>query len=327
MDAAGFPRLVGDVGGTNVRLAWQAAPGEALEHVESLPCADFDSLLTAIRHYLTARVGPAPRWCAIGIANPVIGDHVRMTNRDWSFSVSEMKQALGLERFLVINDFVALALSLPSLDARQLRRVGGGRAAAAAPRALLGPGTGLGVSGLLPAASGGVVPVSGEGGHVTLAACDDFEAEVIAALRRRFPHVSAERAVSGPGIENLYAAVCEVDGVVPGRYAAAQVTAHDADGSDPRCVKAVDLFFSFLGSVAGNLALTLGARGGVYLGGGIVGRLGDRIDRSAFRSRFEAKGRFSRYVSEIPTWALVNTGVSPALIGASLALDMPLFDR
>jgi glucokinase len=139
--------------------------------------------------------------------------------------------------------------------------------------------------------------------------------------------VSAERAVSGPGIENLYVAVCEVAGVTARPYAAADVTRHDAQRSDPQCVQAVELFFSFLGSVAGNLALTLGARGGVYLGGGIVGRLGDRIDRSAFRSRFEAKGRFSQFLSEIPTWALVNTGVSPALVGASLALDSPLFVR
>jgi glucokinase len=326
MDAEGFPRLLGDVGGTNVRLAWQEAPGGPLQRAASLACADFDSLLTAMRHYLAGQGGLRPRWCAFGIANPVVGDRVRMTNRDWSFSVSELQQALGLERLLVINDFVALALSLPSLDSSQLRQVGGGVPAGSAPRALIGPGTGLGVSGLLPGASGSLVPINGEGGHVTLAAADDYEAAVIASLRRRFSHVSAERAISGQGLENLYAAVCEVEGVGAQPLAAPDVTRLDSDARDPQCVRAVDLFFSFLGSVAGNLALTLGARGGVYVGGGIVGRLGDRIDRSGFRSRFEGKGRFSQYLSEIPTWALVTTGLSPALIGASLALDMPLFD-
>lgn len=326
MSPAGFPRLLGDVGGTNVRLALQTAPGQGPEAVETLPCARFDSLLAAMRHYLSAHRGPAPRWCAFGIANPVVGDQVKMTNRDWSFSVSELQRALGLERLLVINDFVALALSLPSLGADQLRQVGPGRAVSGAPCALVGPGTGLGVSGLLPGAAGSMVPVSGEGGHVTLAAADRLEAEVIEALRRRFGHASAERGVSGPGLENLYHAVCEVEGVPGQPFGAADVTRLDAEGSDPQCVRTVELFFSFLGSVAGNLALTLGARGGVYIGGGIVARLGDRIDRSPFRSRFEAKGRFSGYLSEIPTWALVSTNISPALIGASMALDMPLFD-
>jgi glucokinase len=321
MQPDSYPRLVGDIGGTNARFAWIAAPGAALERVETLPGAAFASLADAMRHYLAQQADTAPRWCAIGIANPVLGDRVQMTNRHWSFSIAAVQRELGLERFLVINDFTALALALPALQPSELRAVGRGSAVPGAPLALLGPGTGLGVSGLLPAAGGhGATPLNGEGGHVTLAATDERDERVIAVLRRRFGHASAERALSGPGIENLHQALAELAGQAPPRLTAADITDRAMDGSDARCVEAMDLFFGFLGSVAGNLALTLGARGGVYIGGGIVARLGSAIERSAFRRSFESKGRFRSYLEQIPTF-VVQAEVSPALLGAARALD------
>ncbi len=321
MDSSTFPRLVGDVGGTNARFAWQAATGAALSDVTTLPCAEFPTLQDAMRHYLAQLGRGVPRWCAIGIANPVVGDQVRMTNHHWSFSIEAVREMLGLDRFLVINDFTALALSLPVLSADEVRQVGAGAPVPVAPVGLLGPGTGLGVSGLLPARGGQrAIPINGEGGHVTLAATDPLEESVIRRLRERFGHASAERALSGPGLVNLYVALCEVHGVAAQPLEAADVSARAATGEDTQCVQAIELFFSFLGNVAGNLALSLGARGGVYIGGGIVPRLGSAIDHSRFRERFEAKGRFASYLHAIPT-LVVQARVSPALLGAARALD------
>ncbi len=315
-----YPRLLGDVGGTNARLAWVEGPGQAPSRVDTLRGDDHASLEAAMRHYLDAHHLPAPRWAAIGIATTVLGDRVQMTNRDWSFSIEEMRGRLGLERFLVLNDFTALALALPALQPGDLRRVGGGEPVAGTPVALIGPGTGLGVSGLVPTPGGRLVPLSGEGGHVTLAGASPQEDAVIVRLRERFGHASAERAVSGPGLVNLYVALCEIEGVTPETLDAAAITQRSRPGADRRCALAVELFFAFLGSVAGNLALSLGARGGVYIGGGIVPRLGERIEQSAFRERFEAKGRFRDYLSAMPTF-VVQARHSPALLGVARALD------
>jgi glucokinase len=311
------PRLLGDVGGTNARFAWQAHPGAPLTDIAVYPCADYPALEDAMRRYLQAHAKPTPPWCAIGIANPVTGDHVQMTNHHWSFSIEAVRTRLGFGRFVVINDFTALALALPALRDDERVQVGGGAAAADAAIGLIGPGTGLGVSGLLPAIhGGGMVPVNGEGGHVTLAGTNAAEDAVIAILRRRFGHASAERALSGPGLVNLHAAVCELDGVPAGEPSAAEITSLD----DPRCRASVDLFFALLGTVAGNLALTLGARGGVFIGGGIVPRMLERFAASNFRDRFEGKGRFRAYLQQIPVF-VVNAATSPALIGAARALD------
>jgi glucokinase len=177
------------------------------------------------------------------------------------------------------------------------------------------------VSALLPAGNGHrAIPIAGEGGHVTLPATNEREEQVVAALRRRFGHASAERALSGPGIENLHQALCELDGVPPEGLDAATITSRAQTGGDARCVETMALFFSFLGTVAGDLALSIGALGGVYVGGGIVPRLGAAIDQSRFRDRFESKGRFRGYLEAIPTY-VVQAKTSPALLGAAHALD------
>jgi glucokinase len=321
MQADSFPRLVGDIGGTNARFAWIAAAGAELTEAESLPGSDYPGLTDAMRAYLARHAYPAPRRCAIGIANPVVGDHVQMTNHDWSFSISQVQREMGLERFLVINDFTALALSLTALQASDLRQVGGGKPVDGAPLALLGPGTGLGVSGLLPAGAGPrAIPLNGEGGHVTLPAVNEREEQVIAALRRRFGHASAERALSGPGIVTLHQALQELGGGPAVALSAADITARALAGGDPHCVETMDLFFSLLGTVAGNLALSLGSLGGVYIGGGIVPRTGTQIDRSRFRASFEGKGRFRSYLQGIPVY-VIEAKMSPALVGAARALD------
>ncbi len=320
MTTSTYPRLLGDIGGTNARFAWRAEPGSAISDAASYPGAQFASLQDAMRHYLCEQGKPVPPACAIGIANPIVGDQVRMTNHDWAFSIAQVRSEIGLQRLLVINDFSALALALPELRAADLRQVGGGRGEVGAPLALIGPGTGLGVSGLLPMAGGRQAVLNGEGGHVTLCACDDTEARVVAWLHRRFGHASAERALSGPGLVNLYEAACEFAALPAQRLSPPQVIDHARSGADAACMSAVQLFCNLLGSVTGNLALTLGARGGVYVGGGIAPHLLPEIEASRFRERFESKGRFRDYLAAMPTF-IIDAATSPALLGASRALD------
>ena len=316
-------RLLADIGGTNIRLAWQNEPGGPLHDTRVLPCAQFPTVDAALSAYLSEVGVPAPREAAFGIANPVTGDAIRMTNHSWSFSQRAVRKAFGFERLVVINDFTALALALPLLTPDLLRPVGGGEAVPGASIALLGPGTGLGVSGLVfPPGSSGGVPLSGEGGPVSLAAQTQKEFDVLTILQERYGHVSAERAVSGAGLVDLYNAVRRL-AKRGGKEisSAAQVTELALQANDALALEALDLFCGFLGSVAGNLALTLGSRGGVYLGGGMVPRLGAWFEQSSFRARFEAKGRFQPYLASIPCW-VIDPSATPALHGAARALDL-----
>lgn len=314
-----FPRLLGDIGGTNARWAWQPTPGGTLQHLMSYPCAMFESVQAVIEHYLRDQGLPGPARVAFGIATPITGDTVTMTNHHWSFSVTGLQAALGVERCLVINDFAAIAAALPTLTPADSRRIGGGEGVPNAPVAVLGPGTGLGVAGLVPGDAARYIGIAGEGGHVTLAAVTEREAAVLAHLRRRYGHASAERAISGPGLVNLYEAICALDALPQVTLQPADVVARALAGNDPACAEALALFGGFLGSVAGNLALTLGARGGIYLGGGIVPRLGTAFDALPFRARFEDKGRFRAYLELIPT--SVITAPAVGLYGAANALD------
>lgn len=318
-------QLLGDIGGTNARLAWRPAGSTALRDVRVLPCADFDSLQAAIEHYIGSLDGPRPTEAALAMANPVTGDQVRMTNHHWVFSIGDLQAALALDRLTVMNDFTALALALPTLGADERWQLGGRTTDLAdtrQPIGLIGPGTGLGVSGLLPDGLGGWVPLRGEGGHVSLPAHTPREHAVITSLWERFGHVSAERVVSGQGLCNLYAALHHIDhGQWPTEVPAAEHITREALAQVPntRCLEVLNLFAGFLGSIAGNLALTLGALGGVYIGGGIAPRLGPWLAHSPLRERFESKGRFQAYLADIPLW-VITAKVSPALRGAGQAL-------
>ncbi len=199
---SGFPRLLGDVGGTNARWAWQAGPGQALTHTATLAARDHASIGESIAAYLKQQALPAPRDVAFGIATAVTGDAVRMTNHPWAFSIEALRRELGAERVRVLNDFEALAHAVPALGADDRVAIGGGNAAADGTLAVIGPGTGLGVSGLVADGRGGWRVIVGEGGHVTLPAANAREASLLAVLRERFGHASAERALSGPGLVN-----------------------------------------------------------------------------------------------------------------------------
>lgn len=312
------PRLVADLGGTNCRFS--LVDGDAFDQVEVLRVRDHASLADAAAAYLRKAVPPqAPIEAAICVACPVVGDEVKLTNHSWRFSISGLRDQLGLDRLAVINDFEAVAHSLPYLTDADRSQIGGGTPEPNKPLAVLGPGTGLGVSGLIWTGSGWV-PLAGEGGHVTMPAADEEEAAVIEVQRKRHGHVSAERLLSGMGLVNLYEALAELSGETdPPAREAADITEAAMGHADPLCDKAVEMFCRMLGTVAGDLALSLGSFGGVYIAGGIVPKLGDRFLESGFRERFEAKGRFRKYLGTIPTY--VVTHQLPAFLGLKAVLD------
>jgi glucokinase len=305
-------RLLGDVGGTNARFAIYGKDGKT-KSVRVIPVDDYATLREAIEAYLTAEGIAKPLGAAaLAVASPVTGDAVQLTNHPWSFSISELRRDLQIERLDVVNDFTANALAVPHLGREACLSIGGGAAVPDTPIAVLGPGTGLGVSGLIPT-KGSWTPLAGEGGHATMAASDDREGEVLARLRRRYGHVSAERVLSGPGLVNLYQTLAEIAGVTVESYTPAQISDPALADEEPLCRDALEMFCAMLGEMAGNLALTLGARGGVYIAGGIVPRLGTRFAASRFRERFENKGRFRSYLAVIPTFVI--TAREPAFLG------------
>jgi glucokinase len=310
--------LIADIGATNTRVAL-TEPGGTFARMRVFGTEDYASLADAIEAYFEAEAPPArPTRAVLAVAGPVTGDTVAMTNHPWTFSAGELRKRFGFTALRVINDFVANALGVPYLKDDDRRQVGGGGPATDAPIGVLGPGSGLGVSGLIPG-NGEPVSLQGEGGHVTLAAADDREAAVLALMRRRFDHVSAERFLSGPGLVNLYNALSELSGEPAAPLSAAQITNPGVESEYPRAREATAMFCAMLGTIAGNLALTIGARGGIFIAGGIVPKLGSRFTQSNFRARFEAKGRFRDYLAAIPTYVITHP--EPALLGAAMLVQ------
>jgi glucokinase len=318
-------RLVADIGGTNARFAWQAGAGDKLSRVSTLKCADYAGIDEAIAHYLAQNALPTPDAFSFGVATPVNGDVVRMTNHHWSFSISGLKQTLNSDVGIVINDFVALASAIPALVPADRIALNVAAGKPGAPIAVIGAGTGLGVASLIADTAGNYVAVPGEGGHVTLAATNDAEEAVIHELRKHFGHVSAERALSGPGIVALYEAHCALRGEAPTLKSAAEISRIARLDRASSAYHAISSFVDFLGNVSGNLALTLGAFGGLYIGGGIVPKLGDLFDRQRFIAAFRSKGRFAQYLADIPCFVI--TCESPALLGAARVLQQQLDAR
>jgi glucokinase len=310
------PALIADIGATNARFALLGASGHYGTAI--LPCAQFPTLEAAARAYLDGAGAKPPRRAALAIAGPVTGDVLRMTNHPWQFSIAETKDRLGLDRLEVVNDFAAVAHAVPRLGAQDRVQVGGGSPVPAQPIAVIGPGTGLGMASLAWCGPRWQV-LAGEGGHATAAPADAREAAVVATLSRRFGHISVERLVSGMGLQNLREALAELEGAPAARLRPAEISEAGLSGADRLCAEAVDLFCAILGGAAGNLALTLGARGGVYIAGGIVPKLGEAFVRSRFRERFVAKGRMSVFLEPIPTYVITHE--LPAFLGLAALLD------
>lgn len=306
--------LIADIGATNARFAMADGKG-GYSDVRVYACANYRHFADAVTHYCVES-GTKPDRAVVSIASPVDGsDVVRMTNHVWEFSISQTVAAFGWQDMRVVNDFTAVALAVPHLqEGRDFYAVGGGVRVAKAPIAIIGPGTGLGVAGIAFDAAGQPSIISSEGGHVTVPVQTAREFAVVDwLLNNKYSHVSAERVASGKGLLNLYTALCALDGLAVKYDDPAIIMREALAGSDHQSVEAVDLFCHWLGSVAGNLALSYGAFGGVYIAGGIVPQMGDAFAGSRFRDSFLAKGRYRDYLDRIAT--VVITHPQPGLLG------------
>ncbi len=296
--------VLADVGGTHVRFA--LLTGDLLGPIEHMAVRDYAQFADALAAFLRAQDPRPPiRNAILAVAGTIEGERSKLTNSGWVIDAAELGARFGLQATRLINDFEAIAWSLPHLPADALRKVGGGEAVPRAPMAVLGPGTGLGVAAYVPHEASGIV-LRSEGGHSTLGAGSARESAIIEKLRQKFGHVSAERALSGPGLENLYHAIASLDAVTVPERNAAEISQAGIDGSCAVCRAALDTFCALLGDVAGNFTLAYGAQGGVFVGGGVTYHLHDYLPHSQFRARFEAKGRMTHFVAPIPTSLIVQ---------------------
>jgi glucokinase len=317
------PRLLADIGATHARFALEIAPG-VLRNVAVLLCDDYPGIVPLLNAYLDQTGAGRISHAAFALANPISGDFIRMTNRDWQFSTDEVRRTLGLNTLLIVNDFTALAMALPGFKPEELMQVGGGKPQSNAVAGVLGPGTGLGVSGVIPTVDG-FVTLGSEGGHVNFAPADEREFAILQYAWREWQHVSNERLISGPGMEIIYRALALRNGAdVPAR-SSAEIIDGALEQKDPLCLEVLECFCGMLGGAAANLAVTLGAFGGIFIGGGIVPRLKEWFRTSPFRARFEAKGRFTDYLAQIPTYVIMTP--NPALYGVSSILSEHLRNR
>lgn len=310
--------VVADIGSTNARFAWlnpQGRPGKVVK----LPTKSYPGLRAALDEFLRQSSGPKPARIVLAIAGPIAGDQVGLTNAPWSFSIKALKKDLGLEQLEVMNDFEALALALPHLGAKDMVPVGPvfDTPSKLVPKAVLGPGTGMGMAGLIPLENGWR-PVPSEGGYTGLSPLTDREMEICKIIRDRWGRVSVERVLSGAGIVELYSALAELESVEALIKQPRDVVASALNRDDDLAVETIDLFCAWLGDAAGDLGLMHLAYGGVYLAGGIVPRILDILKKSSFRERFEKKGRGKKVVDLIPTLAI--TCDAPALLGCAYRL-------
>lgn len=310
--------LVADIGGTNARFALVGNSQNTLLEARNLVCADYPTIVDAIKAYLEMVSVAQPDRAALSIATAVAGDSLKMTNHNWRFSVSETRQALGFDSLKVLNDYTALALALPFIPDEECLQIGQGERCESFTKAAIGPGTGLGVSGLI-AVGEHWYPLESEGGHASYGPLTAREAEIIQVIRQKQKHVSVEALVSGPGISLLYEVITYLETGKAKQLKPGEVTELAIDKKCDMAIEALSVFCAVLGTAAGNLALTLGARGGVYIGGGIIRKVAEFFTESNFRERFEQHGRFTDYLKQIPTY-LIDTEY-PALTGAMVALN------
>ncbi len=305
--------LIADIGGTNARFALVGPDDREGRQPMTLPCRDFNGPAEAARAYLD-QVAPnlVPDQGAFAVACPVLGDHVSLTNSPWNFSATAVRDALGMRRLEVVNDFIAVALCVPLLTNADRVLIGpAGQPESSAPVAVIGPGTGLGVSAMVPVGDGWrALPC--EGGHVTMAPTNDREEEVLRWLRHRDGHVSAEHVLAGPGLVTLYGALRALAGLPPKTATPADI-APWADAGDAQAQETLEMYFAMLGTVTGNLVLSIGGLGGVVIAGGVIPRMLPRFQASSFRDSFENKGRFRAYLRDVPVH--VVTHPYPAFLG------------
>ena len=313
--------LVADIGGTNARFAMIDLDDLVVPKFETYPCAKFRSLAEAAATFVKA-TGAKPNVAAFDIAGPVSGNHGLITNLSWSMTTEELAAATGATSVLLLNDFEALALSVQLMTAADLHQLGGGEAVERATKGVVGPGTGLGIGGLVWSASRWM-PIPGEGGHTTFAAANVEEMDILSTVAKNFEHFSNERVVSGPGLVNLYVCFAARRGItLKERVGANEITRRALANEDPVANEALDFFVTALGRVAGDTALMMGARGGVYLGGGIPPKILDFLTKPEFRQAFESKGRLTPFLQPIPVYVMLARDAG--LRGSGVALKTAL---
>lgn len=308
--------FVADVGGTNIRLA-QIENGK-LSHIKKYLCSDYANIESVIQAYFASFSGLKFSAGCLGVACPVNNDFISMTNNTWQFSIAKLQEVLGLTWLGVINDFTAVAHAVTVLNQQQKAQIGRGQAIGTDNIAVFGPGTGLGVKHLTMTEQGWLA-LDGEGGHVDFAPVDDLDIAIWRFLTKKYGHASAEEVMSGRGLVQIYQALAEHKGMPAVFDDPADITDRALDGSCELSHATLTQFCRIMGSFAGNLALNMGTRGGVYIGGGIAPRFLNFLKDSDFRMRFEAKGRFRDYVASIPTFII--TEPDHGLIGAMAYLD------
>ncbi|RDH42420.1 glucokinase [Zooshikella ganghwensis] len=308
--------LVGDIGGTNARFALFDLSTQSLQQIQVLACKDYANIDQAITHYLNQQ-SVSPEQACLAFACPVHNAQVRMTNNHWYFDKQTLKTDLGLKQLRIINDFTALALALPVLSEKDLCQVGEGDSVKDKPKLVMGPGTGMGMAGLVRTQQGWL-PIPTEGGHVDFAPRNELEVEVWRYLHRCFEHVSVERILSGSGLVNLYQALAAVSGQEISVVDPSYITTEGCEGTDKLACQTLEMFSEILGAVAGNAALTIGALGGVYIAGGIIPRFKAHFMKSGFRNAFIDKGRFRDYLNAIPSYLVLAE--YPGLLGAAQGL-------
>ncbi len=300
-----FPILIGDIGGTNARFSILADACAEPQPFPNVRTADYPTLDEAVQKVVLDKTSIQPRAAILAVAGPIDGDEIDLTNCDWIVRPKGMIADLGFDDVLVVNDFEAQALAAASLPEEHREILGPKAEPHLASRVVLGPGTGLGVAGLVYARHMWF-PVPGEGGHVDVGPRSDRDFQIFPHLRRIEGRVSAEEILSGRGIVNIYQAVCLADGVEPVFSDPADVTGHGLSGTNPQAAETLLLFATYLGRVAGDMALVFMAKGGVYLAGGISQKIIPALKGPAFRTGFEDKAPHSALMSTIPTFVVTH---------------------
>lgn len=314
--------LLADIGGTNARFALSDGPGSTPRDITVLPTGDYPGVVEAVGHYLNDHGHATVEAACVAVAGPVYPERAGLTNSHWDFHIRDTEAALGLKKLGVINDFHALAQSLPSLPKHELVAIGGGEARADQALSVIGPGTGLGVGTLLPVQERqGLrwVAIPGEGGHVSLPAQDPEELAAMQHLQQEQGIVTAECFLCGTGIVRLYRAHAMVRGHEVIYESPQEIVSQALQGMDSLCIRTLEMFCAMLGNVAANAALTTGAQGGVFLGGGILPRIQQFFEASHFRKRFDSNVRMSDYLQDIPVHLILSE--TPALYGAQAWLE------
>lgn len=319
--------LIGDIGGTNARFALADTNGPGFSNLVTLRCADFPSAGVAINHYIETVGVPSPDIICLAVAGPVIDQRIVFTNSSWSIAANQLATDFSSTSVHLLNDFEAIAYSIPVLAHDDRRSIGPLQDTTLADDrytvGILGPGTGLGMAGLKKY-GGQIIPVAGEGSHSGFAPESQLQLDILTVLRERFERVSIERLVSGPGLENIYQALTQIHGEQRSALSAAEIFGEVEGVGDAYAVEAVQVFFEVLGQVAGDLALSLGVDRGVFVAGGIVRRYPQRLDSSHFRAGFENKGRYRSIMERIPTQLILHE--QPGLLGASCVARQLLHD-